>query len=100
VARACTQEDVLLFCTWGATFLDNVLDRPRSFIDAALCGVYVKVAEDCAHGSDVQMEPTNSYTFGAVARAQDGKVAAVQLCPARYVPTRVTATQAGTAAHV
>jgi hypothetical protein len=37
VARACTQEDVLLFCTWGATFLDNVLDRPRSFIDAALC---------------------------------------------------------------
>jgi hypothetical protein len=57
--------------------------------------VYVRVSDDCRHGSDVTIRPADALRVVTVAPAADGKPEAVVLQPLRYVPTRIVATRGG-----
>lgn len=57
--------------------------------------VFVKVSHSCQTGSDLTLTPSDTFQIAEVARATDGKYAAVALKPVRLAPTKVVATQNG-----
>lgn len=57
--------------------------------------VYLQVAAGCTHGSTVTITPAGSARIAMVARARDGKDAAVAVQPEPGVKSVITATQGG-----
>lgn len=57
--------------------------------------VFLKVSHSCQTGSDLALTPPDTLQIVDVARASDGKYAAVALKPIRLVSTKVVARQNG-----